>query len=119
MQLCRGGGLVLTPPPPRQTTGKSPELQARLDKLRSKLEQDKYDAMVSEITIEERAAIAASEGGLNTYKLQMSFGLHVIVMMFAFYLFGHLAGMALTPNKVYVSLKSQFINTSNDKIYFA
>jgi len=119
LQLCRGGGLVLTPPPPRQTTGKSPELQARLDKLRSKLEQDKYDAMVSEITIEERAAIAASEGGLNTYKLQMSFGLHVIVMMFAFYLFGHLAGMALTPNKVYVSLKSQFINTSNDKIYFA
>ncbi|KAH7618956.1 hypothetical protein NADE_005804 [Nannochloris sp. 'desiccata'] len=100
-QLCRGGGLVLPPPTPRQTTGKSPELQAHLAKLRAKLEQDKYDAMVAEVTVEERAAVAASEGGFNTYKQQMSFGLHVIVMMFAFYLFGHLAGMALSPNKVY------------------
>ena len=97
----------MTPPLARQTTGKSPELQAHLDKLRAKLEQDKYDAMVAEVTVEERAAIAASEGGLNTYKQQMSFGLHVIVMMFAFYLFGHLAGMALTPNKVYVGLFSE------------
>lgn len=105
----------MTPPPPRQNTGKSPELQAHLDKLRSKLEQDKYDAMVAEVTIEERAAIAASEGGLHTYQQQMSFGLHVIVMMLAFYLFGHLAGMAMTPNKVYVGLKSQFMNIANDK----
>lgn len=101
VQLCRGGGLVLEAPPRRQSI-KSPELQAHLDRLRVKLEQDKYDAMVAEVTVEERAAVAASEGGFVTYKQQISFGIHVIVMMGAFYIFGHLMGMAITRNKTYV-----------------
>ena len=102
LQLCRGGGIALDAPQ-RQPSTKSPELQAHLDKLRLKLEQDKYDAMVAEVTIHEREAAAASEGGFVTYKQQISFGIHVLAMMGAFYLFGHLAGMAMTRNKTYVS----------------
>ena len=59
--------------------------------------------MVADVTVGERKAAAASEGGFVTYKQQISFGIHVIAMMAAFYMFGHLAGMAITPNKTYVS----------------
>lgn len=44
------------------------------------------------------------EGGLVTYKQQISFGVHVLAMMAAFYAFGHVAGMAITGNKAAVSL---------------
>eukprot|EP00887_Chlorella_sp_A99_P006653 scaffold3.g6653.t1 len=98
-QLCRGGGLALDPPPKPQ--GKSPELQARLDHLAARLEQQRYDAMVHDVTRQERAAAAAAEGGLQTYKQQMSFGLHIILMMAAFYAFGHLAGMAITQERAW------------------
>lgn len=53
---------------------------------------------------EERRAAAARKGGLVTYKQQISFGVHVLAMMAAFYAFGHVAGMALTRNKTAVSL---------------
>ena len=62
--------------------------------------------MVADVTLNERRAAEASQVGFVTYKQQMSFGLHVIVMMAAFYMFGHIAGMALTNNKTYVSLIS-------------
>ena len=52
---------------------------------------------------EERKARALREGGLVTYKQQMSFGVHVLAMMGAFYAFGHLAGMAITSNRAVVS----------------
>ena len=48
-ELCRGGGVELPPPPARAKT-KSPELQAHLEKLRRKLEQDSYDRMVRDVT---------------------------------------------------------------------
>ena len=104
LQLCRGGGLALSPPAPR--SGKPPGLQAHLDRLRVKLEQHQYDAMVADVTEGERRAKEASEGGLATYRQQISFGLHVLAMMGAFYLFGHLAGMAITTNRAYVSFRS-------------
>jgi hypothetical protein len=50
----------------------------------------------------ERRAAAAREGGFVTYRQQISFGLHVLAMMAAFYAFGHVAGMALTSNKALV-----------------
>lgn len=52
---------------------------------------------------EERKAAALREGGLSTYRQQMSFGVHVLAMMGAFYAFGHVAGMGLTSNKAVVS----------------
>ena len=110
MQLCSGGGLVL-PPPPLRPVGKSPELQAHLDRLRVKLEQDRYDAMVADVAAGERDAAAASARGLQTYRQQLSFGLHVVVMMGAFYLFGHLAGTAMTSNRALVSTILSFLKT--------
>lgn len=100
LQLCQGGGICASPPARRT---KSPELQAHLEKLRLKLEQDKYDAMVADVTDRERIAADKAAGGLVTYRQQLSFGMHVLVMMAAFYAFGHVAGMALTKNKTLVS----------------
>lgn len=102
LQLCQGGGLSLPKPTPKP--GKSSELQAHLDMLQRKLDQERYDKMVWEVIQPEREAAAAAEGGLHTYKAQMSYGMHVLAMMAAFYLFGHFAGRAITSNPVYVSL---------------
>ena len=65
--------------------------------------------MIEDVTADERAARAATEGGFVTYKQQISFGLHVIVMMGAFYAFGHVAGMALTTNRSLVGRRKLFI----------
>ena len=56
----------------------------------------------------ERQAEAMREGGLVTYKQQLSFGLHILAMMAAFYALGHVAGMALTRSKVLVSAAAAF-----------
>jgi hypothetical protein len=60
--------------------------------------------MVADVTTpQERAAATDSYytelGNLRTYKQQISFGMHVIVTMGAFYAFGHVAGIAITDNK--------------------
>ena len=99
--LCRDGGLVHAPPPGRR--GKPPELEAHLDALRRRLEQQRYDKMVADVTAPERAAAAAREGGLYTYKQQISFGFHIVLMMAAFYAFGHVAATAFTRNRTWVS----------------
>jgi hypothetical protein len=52
-QLCRGGGVELPPLPGRAKT-KSPELEAHLERLRRKLEQDSYDRMVRDVTQKAR-----------------------------------------------------------------
>lgn len=48
-ELCAGGGLDLPAPPPRART-KTPQLEAHLEQLRRKLEQDAYDRMVRDVT---------------------------------------------------------------------
>ncbi len=40
--------------------------------------------------LQERKAEALRQGGLVTYKNQVSYGLHIIVVMAVFYLIGHL-----------------------------
>jgi hypothetical protein len=101
--MCRGSSISLPPPPPRPAP--NPELRAHLDRLALKLEQARYDAMVEDVTRGERAAAKASEGGLATYRQQMSFGMHVLVMMGTFYAFGHVAGMAITDTKELVRMR--------------
>lgn len=71
-QLCRGSGIAF--PAARKLAGKPPALQARLDELRARLEQQQYDRMVHDVTHEERKAKAAREGGLVTYKQQVNAG---------------------------------------------
>lgn len=91
---CKGSQLVLQAPRRRD---KSKELQARLLKLQENVDQASYNRMVSEVTKKERAAEALRSGALQTYKQQISFGLHVIVMMGTFYAVGHVAGTAMSP----------------------
>lgn len=50
---------------------------------------------------QELKAEALKGGALRTFKQQISFGLHVLVMMGTFYVFGHVAGAAIS-NKVSV-----------------
>ncbi|KAI7844614.1 hypothetical protein COHA_001706 [Chlorella ohadii] len=96
-QVCAGSGIAF--PEPRKPAGKPPELVKRLEELKARLEQQRYDAMVADVTQDEQRAAAAREGGLVTYKQQISFGVHVLAMMAAFYAFGHVAGMAITSNR--------------------
>lgn len=51
--------------------------------------------------VQEQKAEALRGGALRTFKQQISFGLHVLVMMGTFYVFGHVAGAAIS-NKVSV-----------------
>lgn len=51
---------------------------------------------------DERKAAERREGGLVNYRQQIGFAVHVLAMMAAFYAFGHVAGMALTSNRVLV-----------------
>ena len=55
------------------------------------------------LSLQERAAEALRSGALQTYKQQISFGLHVIVMMGTFYAVGHVAGTAMSPKTSVVS----------------
>lgn len=54
--------------------------------------------------MQERQAREQAEGGLVTFRQQMSFGLHTVVMMGTFYALGHVAGGALTNKPAYVSV---------------
>lgn len=58
--------------------------------------------------MQERAAEALRSGALQTYKQQISFGLHVIVMMGTFFAVGYIAGTALSPKLAVVSCCSCF-----------
>ena len=46
--------------------------------------------------MQEQRAEALKGGALRTFKQQISFGLHVLVMMGTFYVFGHVAGAAIS-----------------------
>jgi hypothetical protein len=52
--------------------------------------------------LQERAAKEASEGAFVTYKQQMGFGVHVLVMMGTFYALGHTAVANMTSSKAHV-----------------
>lgn len=57
--------------------------------------------------MQERAAEALRSGSLQTYKQQISFGLHVIVMMGTFFAVGYIAGTALSHKLAVVGLLPQ------------
>lgn len=89
-QICAGSTLVLPQPPVRQ---RSAALQQRLAKLQEQLDSQAYAAMVADVTHDEQAAAAARQDPFfPTTKLQLSFGLHVIVTMGTFFALGYYAG---------------------------
>ena len=52
--------------------------------------------------LQERRAREATESNYGSYKQQISWGVHVLVMMATLYAVGHVAGGALNPNPAYV-----------------
>ena len=52
--------------------------------------------------LQERQAREAKEGGLQTYKQQISYGVHVSVMMGTFYAAGHYGAQAVSARPVNV-----------------
>lgn len=97
-QAAKGARLVFEAPPQRV---RSPELEARLQILQRNLDQRNYDAMVQDVTSAERKAREASQTNYGTYKQQLSFGVHVTVMMGTLYAVGHMAGGALHPDPIF------------------
>eukprot|EP00775_Hariotina_reticulata_P013375 gene13375-13502_t len=98
-----GSSLVLPKPPVRQ---RSKQLQQRLVKLQEQIDEQRYTAMVADVTTaEQRAAAALSDPFFPTTKLQLSFGMHVIVTMGAFFALFYYAGRFLMPeNKTLAAL---------------
>jgi hypothetical protein len=112
--------LLPSPPPPRP---RPPELTARLQRLREMQEDQKYAAMLKDASPAEAAEVLrqmrrrnprsggrpgdAAQGGddeeegegdalLPTTRLQLSFGLQVVVTMGAFFALGYYGGKAAT-----------------------
>ena len=108
--------LLPTPPPPRP---RPPELTRRLEKLKDMLEEQRYAAALKDASPAEAAEVLrqmrrrAAEGDpdddddnnstdgpaaalLPTTRLQLSFGLQVIVTMGAFFALGYYGGKSAT-----------------------
>ncbi|CAL9167280.1 unnamed protein product [Musa hybrid cultivar] len=85
--LFAGAGFVLSSPKPRE---KSEELKERLKKLAESAERREYQELVKDIAPKREAAEPFS-----SYKDQIGFGLHVVLIMFTGYLVGFAAFRAL------------------------
>lgn len=86
-RLFSGSEFVFTSPKPRE---KSEELKARLRKLAERAERDEYRELVKDILPKNDATEPFS-----SYKDQLGFGLHVVLIMFTGYLVGYFAFRAL------------------------
>ncbi|KAF5730158.1 hypothetical protein HS088_TW20G00529 [Tripterygium wilfordii] len=85
--LFSGSQFVFTSPKPRE---KSEELKARLRKLEELAERNAYQELVRDITPRK-----GPEEPFSSYKDQLGFGLHVVVIMFTGYLVGYAGFRAL------------------------
>lgn len=89
-QLLQGAQFVLSSPKPRE---KSDELKARLEKLREMQERKEYAELVKDVAPKED-----NTEPFSSYKDQLGFGLHVVVIMFTGYLVGFATFKALFGN---------------------
>ncbi|XP_010695555.2 uncharacterized protein LOC104908170 [Beta vulgaris subsp. vulgaris] len=93
--LLRGSSFLFTSPKPRE---KSEELKARLRKLEVLAERKAYAELVKDITPKK-----SPEEPFSSYKDQLGFGLHVVVIMFTGYLVGFIAFRALFNRNLVMS----------------
>nr|GMD74723.1 uncharacterized protein LOC109185411 [Ipomoea batatas]GMD78189.1 uncharacterized protein LOC109185411 [Ipomoea batatas] len=84
--MC-GSGFAFSSPKPRE---KSEELKARLRKLAEASERKAYEELVKDITPKKKV-----EEPFSSYKDQLGFGMHVVLMMFTGFLVGYAAFRAL------------------------
>lgn len=69
------------------------------------IDKQQYEAMVADVTkTEQKAAAARSDPFFPTTRMQLSFGLHVLVTMGAFCALGYYAGKILLKHDGWVSL---------------
>ncbi|KAL5865671.1 hypothetical protein ACOSQ3_003185 [Xanthoceras sorbifolium] len=87
IRLFSGSAFVFTSPKPRE---KSEELVARLRKLALRADRNEYQELVKDITPNNDASEPFS-----SYKDQLGFGLHVVLIMFTGYLVGYATFRAL------------------------
>ncbi|XP_022131249.1 uncharacterized protein LOC111004507 [Momordica charantia] len=85
--LLAGSEFVFTSPKPRE---KSEELKARLKKLEDIAERKAYQELVKDI-----APRKTIDEPFSSYKDQLGFGLHVVLIMFTGYLVGYALFRAL------------------------
>ncbi|XP_020577470.1 uncharacterized protein LOC110022737 isoform X2 [Phalaenopsis equestris] len=85
--IFSGVEFLFSSPKPRE---KSEELKERLRKLADMMERKEYDELVKDVAPRKEVAEPFS-----SYKDQIGFGLHVVVVMFTGYLFGFAAFRAL------------------------
>ncbi|XP_073316578.1 uncharacterized protein [Primulina huaijiensis] len=85
--ILHGCNFVLASPKPRE---KGEELKARLARLAEVAERKMYEELVKDITPRK-----SEEEPFSSYKDQIGFGLHVVLIMFTGYLLGYAAFRAL------------------------
>ncbi|CAD6204608.1 unnamed protein product [Miscanthus lutarioriparius] len=90
--LLQGADFVLRSPKPRE---KSDQLKARLEKLREIQERKEYAELVRDVVPPSEDD---SPEPFSSYKDQIGFGLHVVVIMFTGYLVGFAMFKALFNN---------------------
>jgi hypothetical protein len=91
--------LHLRAPPAR---ARPPELVARLEKLQGALDDRRYAAMVADVTAGERRLAELTADMFPTTRLQLSFGLHVVVTMGAFFALGFYGARFATGSDAWV-----------------
>ncbi|XP_011028161.1 PREDICTED: uncharacterized protein LOC105128265 [Populus euphratica] len=87
IRLFSGSNFILSSPKPRE---KSEELKARLRKLEEMAERNAYAELVKDITPRKN-----TDEPFSSYKDQIGFGMHVVLIMFTGYLVGFAAFRAL------------------------
>ncbi|XP_068651164.1 uncharacterized protein [Aristolochia californica] len=87
LHLISGSGFIFLSPKPRE---KSEELKERLQKLTELAERKAYNELVKDITPRNDTIEPFS-----SYKDQLGFGLHVVLIMFTGYLVGYATFRAL------------------------
>lgn len=88
-EASSGGSMQLASPAPRQ---RPQALQRRLEALQRELDNKRYADMVADVTAGERRAAELSSELFPTTRLQLSFGLHVVVTMGTFFALGFYGG---------------------------
>lgn len=86
-RLLAGASFVLPSPKPRE---KSKELKDRLERLQEMADRKEYDALVRDVSLKKQ-----DQQYFSSFKDQLGYGLHVIVIMFTGYLVGYASFRAL------------------------
>lgn len=94
-EVIKGSALAFKRPPPRP---QCLEFQQRLAKLRAAQQEKEYQEMTQDVTRLERETRLKEQDAFATFKDQIGFGLHVVVIMYTCYLLGEYAGQSFSSS---------------------